>query len=94
VISPSAETLITVQWASQKDLPNDAGTIHIGLQLAEGKTTASYAQVKDALVPLLYDLQVRCNISSHGIYVHRELSDQACGPDPLYPYNWRDALRP
>lgn len=85
-------TLITTLWAGQKYVPNHRGTIHIGLQLPKGEHVATEAQT-NTLIELIWDLQARCVISADRIFVHTDLSDRACGPDPLYPYNWRDFLR-
>ncbi|NLX04006.1 MAG: hypothetical protein GXY33_02560 [Phycisphaerae bacterium] len=90
-ISPQAETLVTSQWENQRDVTGYPGKIQIGIQLAPGQTHASHDQAK-AVVNLLRDLQARCNVPAHKIYLHSQLSNRACHPDPLECYNWRKPL--
>jgi hypothetical protein len=92
-ITPEAATLVTTQWESQKDIRGHAGQIHIGIQLAAGQTGATYEQAQ-ALVALIRDLQARCSIPTHKVYLHSQLSERACLPDPLDGYLWRKALLP
>jgi len=93
VISPDAEILITNQWANQKDIIGYRGMIHVGLQLPPSKREASLQQA-ESLVLLLKDLQARCKIQAGNIFLHGQLSNRLCQPDPLCRYNWRQVLLP
>jgi len=91
VVNPQAEVLVTVQWERQRFIEGYEGTIHVGIQLASGQQGASYEQAK-ALVYLVRYLQARCNIPSSKVFLHSQLSDHACGADPLAAYNWQKSL--
>jgi len=87
-VSSDADILITTQWAKQEHVEGYPWVINVGLRLAPGCQDASLAQA-EALVSLLKNLQARCHIPAKRVYLHSELSDRPCGPDPLYRFNWR-----
>lgn len=92
VVNPQAEVLVTVQWAKQKHIRNYRGKIQVGLQLPPGQGYASLEQAQ-TIVSLLRYLQARCDIHAGRVYLHGELSERACGGDPLACFTWRKNLR-
>jgi len=92
-IDSAGAGLINKRWREQEPCSKFPGKILIGLQLAEGRTDATLAQAQ-ALVVLLRDLQARCGIPASKVVVHTQSSGRSCTSDPLYRYNWREALLP
>jgi hypothetical protein len=95
VVTPDAHgtVLISKRWREQEPSEKFPGRILIGIQLAEGRSDATLAQAK-ALVILIRDLQARCGVSSSKVNVHTQSSGRSCTTNPLYRYNWREALLP
>jgi len=93
VVAPDATVLISKRWREQEPSAKFPGKILVGIQLAEGRSDATLAQTK-ALVILIRELQARCNISASKVQVHSQPSGKVCTGNPLYRYNWREALLP
>jgi hypothetical protein len=92
-VSQDATILIGSRWANQEPAERYPGKILIGIHLPEGQTEATLAQAQ-AMVALIRDLQVRCNIPPSKIYLHSQLSSRSCTSNPLHKFNWRQALWP
>jgi len=89
-VEPDGHVLMCRPWVKQESADRLPGKILIGVQLAEGRTSATLVQAQ-ALVSLIRDLQAKCNISGSKVYTHSQLSSKACS-NVLHQYNWRDAL--
>lgn len=91
VVNPKGEVLVTSQWENQRFITGYEGKVQVGIQLASGQQVASYDQAA-AVVYLVRYLQACSNIPSSKVFLHSQLSDHACGADPLAAYNWQKSL--